>query len=250
MNRAIEIGLAGIAITDHESLSSHIELNKYQKDIQKENPDFKIVLGNEIYLTETRGPGQKYYHFILLAKDKEGHKQLRQLSSEAWMNSYSDRGMERVPTLKSELRAVVMENPGHLIATTACLGGELSSKTLAMENARSIGDTTTADRLKNEIVQFVLEMKSIFGDDFYFECAPANNREQIIVNKKLLEMASVFDIKMVIGSDAHYLTKEDRYVHKAYLNSKGGEREVDAFYEFSYLQDEEEIFKNLLASFA
>ena len=250
VNRAIEIGLAGIAITDHESLSSHIELNKYQKDIQKENPDFKIVLGNEIYLTETRGPGQKYYHFILLAKDKEGHKQLRQLSSEAWMNSYSDRGMERVPTLKSELRAVVMENPGHLIATTACLGGELSSKTLAMENARSIGDTTTADRLKNEIVQFVLEMKSIFGDDFYFECAPANNREQIIVNKKLLEMASVFDIKMVIGSDAHYLTKEDRYVHKAYLNSKGGEREVDAFYEFSYLQDEEEIFKNLLASFA
>ena len=29
---------------------------------------------------------------------------------------------------------------------------------------------------------------------------------------------------MVIGSDAHYLKKEDRYVHKAYLNSKDGER--------------------------
>ena len=250
VNRAIEIGLAGIAITDHESLSSAIELNKYQKEIQEKHPGFKIMLGNEIYLTETRDPGQKYFHFILIAKDAEGHKQLRQLSSEAWMNSYIDRGMERVPTLKSELREVVMRNPGHLIATTACLGGELSSKTLAMENARTIGDTATADKLKNEIVQFVLEMKSIFGDDFYFECAPANNREQIIVNKKLLEMASVFDVKMVIGSDAHYLTKEDRYVHKAYLNSKGGEREVDAFYEFSYLQDEEEVFTNLLASFA
>ena len=59
VNRAIEIGLAGIAITDHESLSSHIELNKYQKDIQKENPEFKIALGNEIYLTETRESGQK-----------------------------------------------------------------------------------------------------------------------------------------------------------------------------------------------
>ena len=250
VNRAIEIGLAGIAITDHESLSSHIELNKYQKDIQKENPEFKIALGNEIYLTETREPGQKYYHFILIAKDKIGHKQLRQLSSETWMNSYSDRGMERVPTLKSELRAVVMESPGHLIATTACLGGELSSKVLAMENARTIGDFTTAEKLKSEIVAFVLDMKSLFESDFYFEVAPANNREQIIVNKKMIELALAFNIPIVIGSDAHYLTKEDRYVHKAYLNSKGGEREVDSFYEFSYLQDEEELVKNLSYAFS
>ena len=43
----------------------------------------------------------------------------------------------------------------------------------------------------------------------------------------------------------HYLKKSDRYVHKAYLNSKGGEREVDDFYEYSYLQTEEEIKKHL-----
>lgn len=53
---------------------------------------------------------------------------------------------------------------------------------------------------------------------------------------------------MVIGTDAHYLTKEDRFVHKAFLNSKGGEREVDEFYEFAYLQSEEEIQKNLAPS--
>ena len=246
VKRAMELNLAGIAITDHESLSSHIELNK----LQKETPDFKIALGNEIYLTDTRDAGQKYYHFILIAKDKIGHKQLRQLSSEAWMNSYSDRGMERVPTLKSELRAVIMETPGHIIATTACLGGELSSKVLGMENARTVGDFTTAEKLKGEIVTFVLDMKSLFGDDFYFEVAPANNREQIIVNKKMIELALAFNVPMVVGSDAHYLTKEDRYVHKAYLNSKGGEREVDAFYEFSYLQEEDELIKNLSYAFS
>ena len=53
---------------------------------------------------------------------------------------------------------------------------------------------------------------------------------------------------MVLGSDAHYLTKEDRYVHKAYLNSKGGEREVDAFYEYAYLQDENDIKENIAPS--
>lgn len=46
---------------------------------------------------------------------------------------------------------------------------------------------------------------------------------------------------MVPATDSHYLTKEDRYIHKSYLNSKGGEREVDSFYEFSRLMDEKEV---------
>ena len=46
---------------------------------------------------------------------------------------------------------------------------------------------------------------------------------------------------MVVGTDSHYLTKEDRMVHKAYLNSKGGEREVDDFYEFARLMDSDEV---------
>ena len=50
---------------------------------------------------------------------------------------------------------------------------------------------------------------------------------------------------MVLGSDAHYLKKEDRFVHKSYLNSKEGEREVDLFYEYSYLQDDNDIKENL-----
>ena len=45
--------------------------------------------------------------------------------------------------------------------------------------------------------------------------------------------------------DAHYLTKKDRWVHKAFLNSKGGEREVDEFYEYAYLQSTEEVIQNL-----
>lgn len=248
INRAIELGLAGIAITDHECLSGHIKANKYAREVQKKHPDFKVALGNEIYLVDTRENGIKYYHFILIAKDKEGHKQLRQLSSLAWLNSYYDRGMERVPTLKSDLRKIVKENPGHLIATTACMGGELSTLALMMYNARQIKDEKTAEECHAKIVDFMQDMLDIFGNDFYVECAPAASREQIIVNKNLLNIATAFGVKMVIGSDAHYLKKEDRYVHKAYLNSKGGEREVDDFYEFSYLQEEKEILNHILVS--
>ena len=245
---ARQIGLKGIAITDHESLSGHVQANILAQDIIKEDPEFKLALGDEIYLVDERESGIEYYHFIFISKDATGHRQMRELSSLAWMNSYFDRGMERVPTLKREVEEIIGKNPGHIIATTACLGGELSKNVLAMENARKIGDNRTAEECKNKIINFVLWCKNIFGEDFYFEVAPAANRDQIIVNKKIAELSKVFGVKMVIGCDAHYLTKEDRYVHKSYLNSKGGEREVDAFYEYSYLQTEAEIIENLTPS--
>ena len=242
VKRGKEIGLAGLAVTDHETLAQSIRICK----LQKENPDFKIAIGNEIYLTDTRDKGIKYYHFILIAKDAIGHKQLRQLSSIAWMNSYWDRGMERVPTLKSELAAVVKKNPGHLIATSACLGGELSSCIVEMEHARKVEDVETEIKKEHQIDSFMEYVDDLFGDDFYIEVAPGASKDQILVNSVLAALAkNRFYKKLVIGDDAHYLKKEDRYIHKAYLNSKGGERETDAFYEYAYLQSDEDIRINL-----
>ena len=94
INYAIEQGLAGIAITDHETTSGHPEANFYAEEIMKEHPEFKVALGNEIYLCETRETGQKYYHLILIAKDHLGQRALRELSSRAWMNSFWSGGME------------------------------------------------------------------------------------------------------------------------------------------------------------
>ena len=241
IKRGKDIGLAGLAVTDHETIAQSIRICK----LQKENPDFKIAIGNEIYLTDTRDKGIKYYHFILIAKDAIGHKQLRQLSSTAWMNSYWDRGMERVPTLKSELAAVIKKNPGHLIATSACLGGELSSCVIEMEHARKIEDIETAKKKHQQIKNFMFFCNDLFGDDFYVEVAPGASKDQIIANNKLAQIAQAFHKKLVIGDDAHYLKREDRYIHKAYLNSKGGERETDAFYEYAYLQSDKDIRINL-----
>ena len=241
IERGKEIGLAGMAITDHETIAQSIRVCKLQKD----NPDFKIAIGNEIYLTDTRDKNQKYYHYILIAKDKEGHKQLRRLSSRAWICSYWDRGMERVPTLKEELQAIVTENPGHLIATSACIGGELGSSILELVSSRTMGDVKTETAAYQRIVEFIRFNKNLFGTDFYLEIAPAASKDQITVNKMIVKLSDLYHIPIVIGDDSHYLKKEDRYIHKAYLNSKGGERETDLFYEYSYLQDENDVRKNL-----
>ena len=245
---AAEIGLAGCALTDHETLAGAIQWKKQEKRIREKYPTFKCIIGNEIYLKDDRNTGGKYPHFILLAKDKEGFRQLRILSSIAWMNSFYDRRMERVVTLRSDLERIVRENPGHLIASTACIAGTVNSNVLIMENARRTGDTQTAETAKNNIIEFILWNKEIFGEDFYLEVAPAANKEQIIVNKKVAELSQVFNVKMILGCDAHYLKKEEADVHSAFLNSKGGERETKEFYEYAYLQTEEEIKQNLTPS--
>ena len=248
IDRAIEIGLSGIAITDHECLSAAPEANFYAQEILTKYPDFKVALGNEIYLTPNREMGQKYYHFILIAKNKTGFKALRELSSRAWMASYWDRGMERVPVTYAELYEIVEKYPNSLIATTACLGGQVSSQLLNLIKAEKHDDIQGQQEIRKNINGFLIWCKHLFGDDFYIECAPGQSTEQVLANRCLKSLAAAFKCKMVLGSDAHYLKKEDRYVHKAYLNSKGGEREVDSFYEYAYLQNENDIKENITPS--
>lgn len=244
---AIEIGLKGVAITDHELVGSHVKALKYMESIQEKHPDFKLILGNEIYLTEVR-PAKLHPHFILLAKDKKGHDQLQELSSRAWMNSYSSYGLERVDTLKEELEEVVMRDKGHLIASSSCLGGEVSKLILALDRAEELGYSDYIEEAHNSIVDFVLWCKKLFGEDFYFEVQPNTSEAQIKVNKRMLNLSKAFDVKMICTSDAHYLKASDRFVHKSFLNSKEGEREVDEFYADAYLHNEQEMIDGLKAS--
>ena len=224
-------------------------VNKYAKEIKEKYPDFTIALGNEIYLTNTRDKGQKYYHFILLAKDRLGYKGLCELSSTAWYNVYTDRRLERVPTLKSELKEIMKKYKSHIIATTACMGGELSTNLYGLALARKNQDKAMETAYYNSAVEFINFCIDVFGkEDFYIECAPSTKPDQVIVNKQLLNVAHAFRLKMVVGTDAHYLKKEDRYVHKSYLNSKQEEREVDDFYEYAYMQSPEEVREHLSAS--
>lgn len=247
INRAIELGLVGLAITDHETVAAAPEINLFAQEIQKVKPDFKVAIGNEIYLTNTRDKGIKYYHFILICKDKIGWRMMRELSSTSWMQSYMDRGLERVPTLYSELENIINKHgKGHLIATSACIGGFLSSTILELVRAENRNESQDKIHfLKKEINDFMLYMNELFGDDFYCEIAPGTSPEQLAVNNRMSSIAKAYKKKIVIGTDAHYLKKEDRYVHEAYLNSKDGEREVASFYEFAYLQSEEEIIEHL-----
>ena len=249
---AYKLGLKGICLTDHECLCGAVEWLNLEKELKSKeliSSDFKCGIGNEIYLVDNRDKKQKYYHFILIAKDTIGFQQLCELSSKSWYKSYYDRGMERVPTLKSELAAIIKKNPGHVIATSACIAGEDAQALLWLKKAETARDEKEIELAREQLNNYLDFCVDVFGDDFYIEIAPSTNPEQIYCNRRIINVARAFGIKMIYGTDAHYLTKNERFVHKAYLNSKEGEREVDSFYEFAHLMDNNEAWEYLKESY-
>lgn len=243
IDKAISIGLAGIAISEHEHLGNSITIDKLQQEYKKSHPNFKIVHANEIYLTDTRDMGQIYYHFILIALDRAGFDMLTRLSSSAWLQGYYDRGLMRVPTLKTEVEDIIRQyGQGHIYASTACLGSELDRLILEMVKAENAGNMSYRGEIHDKIVSFISWCVDTFGkENFSLEVQPAKSDEQLAVNTVMPKIAKVFGLPICITSDAHFLNKEDRAVHKAFLNSKEAEREVDSFYYYCWLHNEEEI---------
>ena len=235
------MGHSVVAITEHDTIASHIRAEKYMNKIKDKYPNLKLIRGNEIYLVRNglnannyKKETDRYFHCILIARDEIGHRQIREISSRAWIRSYVARRMRRVPTYYQDLIDIIGANPGHVIGCTACLGGCLPTQ--LMRN-RDTG-APSMDLIKRWIIQ----MQGIFGvDDFYFEMQPSFNKDQIYVNKKLVELGEEMGIKYIITNDAHYLKKADRPIHKAFLNSQQGDREVDDFYATTFLMSDEEI---------
>ena len=233
---AIELGHKVVAITDHETISSWVKVEKYYNKIKKDHPDFKVIRGNEIYLCRDGLNAEnfnkevdRYYHFILLAKDRIGAKQIMEISTRAWYRSYMAKGMRRVPTYYQDLIDIIGADPGHVILSTACLGGALPTQIL-----RGTSD--------DKLIRWIEQMQLLAGkENFYLEMQPSNNKEQFIVNNKLLQLSKLTGAKYIITTDSHYLKKEDRKIHKAYLNAQNGDREVDDFYATTYMMSDEEL---------
>ena len=244
ISRAVELGQEVLAITEHDFLGSAIRAEKFYEKIKKTNPNFKLILGNEIYLCRNglnssnfQKGVDKYFHFILLAKNAEGHKQIRQLSTRAWLRSYVQNKIARVPTYYQDLIEIIGQNKGNVIGSTACLGGVLPTKLLKYKE-------TQDQTLYNQILNWCRQMNMLFGEgNFYLEMQPSSNEEQIYVNKELLKISKQLNIPYIITTDSHYLKKEDRPIHKAFLQSQNGDREVDEFYSTTYLMNTDEIIK-------
>lgn len=233
---AADIGLSGIAITDHDTVGGHVRAWNYYNQMPEETKEqFKLILGNEIYLcrsdltAETHQKGEKFYHLLLIALDDVGHEQIREISTRAWSRSYM-KNIMRTPTYSDDLFDIIGPNPGHVVATTACLGGYCG--------------TMYALREYEAIERHIQMMEELFGkENFFIELQPSYQSDQLLYNKYMV--GKYWDsYNFICTTDAHYLRKTDAAIHKVFLNSKSsGEREVDSFYSSAYMMSFDEIKK-------
>lgn len=276
---ANNLGQDGMALTNHETIAGHPELLQTVERLKKEGKipqDWKPILGNEIYLVEEEdyreacenNKSTRYYHFLLLSKNKQGHEQLRQMSSRAWFRSKMIRGMERTPTFYSDIEEIIGGNKGNIIASTACLGSRFSrlglqyaQMELVLEQGYYFDYFTKQDiyvskeeatnklaELQQDINTFLNWCLDIFGDDFYIEVQPSQMADQIMYNRVAQRISKAYNIPMIVTTDAHYLRKEDRPIHEAFLTSDedgSGNREVADFYSTTYFFTSEEIHEML-----
>lgn len=242
MDYALELGQDVLAFTEHESVANAVKIQEAYEKRKENNPNFKVILGNEIYLVrnglnkDNFNPEEdKYFHFILLAKNAEGHKQIREISTRAWMRSYMSPGMRRVPTYYQDLIDIINKNKGNVIASTACLGGQLPAYILKYQQ-------TTDETYIKQAIKWLKGMVKLFGrGNFFLEMQPSNNEEQIYVNKWIKTLSHELDIPYIITCDAHYLKKDEAFIHETYLKSQNGEREVSEFYATTYLMETKEL---------
>lgn len=225
---------------------------KHYTKLKEENKipkNFTIGIGNEIYLVDKsnlnlveKNEKVKYFHFLLLAKNQKGYEFLKKQSSKAWYNSYFYRGMERVPTYYDELKELMKNYKNDVIASSACIGGQLPQYVLELEQATNNNQQDKIEDVKKNIHHFIKYMIDVFGkDNFFIELQPSHQEEQLIVNKWLPKIAKAYDLKIIVSTDAHYLNKEQSEFHKQYLTAQEGEREVESFYSTTYIFSEEEL---------
>ena len=198
VNRAVELGMTAIAITDHGTLSGHRELHR----IAKAN-GIKPILGVEGYMTTSMGDkrakadrpdplDQNYHHIVLLAKNQQGLENLNKINELAWTDGFFSK-----PRFDFETLAKYKEG---IIVTSACLSGWIAK-------AVELGELATAKK-------YIQWFKKEFGDDYYIEVMPHNPPE---VNKGIIELADAAKVKIVVTPDCHHSDTSQKEVQELML---------------------------------
>lgn len=190
VKRAKELGMKAVALTDHGAMYGAIEFYKAAK-----KEEVKPIIGMEAYVAprslkdKTGKIDTNPYHLILLAKNEEGYLNLIRLASIAHIEGYYYK-----PRVDKD---ILKKHAGGLIATSACLVGEVSRHIVS-------GDMDAAEKS-------IREYQEIFGkENFYLELQDHPEiPEQEVANKGLKELAKKTGANLTVACDSHYVNKED-----------------------------------------
>ncbi|MDR0812126.1 MAG: DNA polymerase III subunit alpha, partial [Paludibacter sp.] len=268
VDKAAKHGMPAIALTDHgnmfgakefynyvkkyngkaknkiaeleEALSDASEaekavINEKLEKLRQQKP-FKAIIGCEAYVARRSRTLRENrtdlggYHLILLAKNKTGYKNLCKLVSAAWIEGFYGK-----PRIDRELLEKYHEG---LIASSACIGGEIPQKLMG-KRAKGVDDDETADNTASPFAEdamtvsdddftraeeAVLWFKNLFGEDYYLELQRHKTdkpnadtgvyKKQMAVNKELIKLGEKHGVKIIATNDVHFVEEEHGDAHE------------------------------------
>lgn len=225
LDRAKELGMTHLAITDHGAMYGVIDFYKAAKE-----KGIVPIIGCETYLAvrthKDKEPcDARSYHLVLLAETNEGYQNLIKLISIAFKD-----GFYRKPRIDLEL---LEQYHTGLIALGACLAGPVSRQIL--------------EGSEESACEMAQKLSDIMGkDNFFLEIQDHGIDKQTQVNQATLRIAQKLNLPIVATNDVHYIKAEDAHPHEILLCIQTGKTINDPdrmVYEGGqfYLKSEEEM---------
>ena len=212
--KAAELGMPAIAMTDHGNVFGAYDFAKQAKAV-----GIKPIIGMEAYVTpatsrfdRTRvrwaeggeddvSGGGAYTHMTMLSETDEGMRNLFRMASRASLEGFFYK-----PRVDRELLNTYAKG---LIATTGCVGGEVSTWIRIGDYSRALASAA--------------EFRDIFGkDNFFVEVMDHGLPIEKRVLPDLLRIAKDLDLPIVATNDLHYTNPEDADTHEALLAIQSG----------------------------
>lgn len=197
VNRAVELEMPAVAITDHGVLYGVID---FYREARKRG--IKPLIGCELYvaprsrLDKEARIDDNLYHLTLLCKNELGYRNLVQLVSRAFLE-----GFYYKPRVDQELLEKYHEG---LIALSGCVAGEIPR---LLQSGDYLGARNKA-----------LYYRELFGSgNFYLELQDHGLQEEKASLPGLLRLSREDNIPLAASNDCHYLRKKDAQVHDVLL---------------------------------
>ena len=177
---AKEKGINGLIFTEHGTA-----LQWYKKKKLLEANDMKYIHAVEGYCCDGI-EDRNNYHILVYALNKEGAREVNQLIS----NAYKREGQfyKRPRMMIDEI--IQCKN---IAIATACLAGVFSRE-------------TKESPIYQKLLQWGFEHKN----KFFMELQPHNNPDQINYNKELIQLASLYELQLIVSNDTHYTDEKGK----------------------------------------
>ncbi|HMD61771.1 MAG TPA: DNA polymerase III subunit alpha, partial [Opitutaceae bacterium] len=208
-DRAGELGMKALALTDHGNLFGAIDFYTVAK-----SKGIKPLIGCELYLTEgsrlekqgRSDEGRSIFHLGLLARDTGGYQNLLKLVSDAHLKGFYYKPRTDLDTLARHAKG--------LIGFTGCLASLVPQHLM---NDRW-------EEARKATARFV----DIFGRENYLvEVQDHGIAEQRKIIPGLLSLAREFGLRVVCSNDVHYVHASDAGPHDALLCIQTGAKIED-----------------------